>query len=44
MREYGLFEKFYALLRAEVAVALKLADADFLRVGNAIAIPISEVL
>ena len=41
--DVGLLEEFNALRRAKVAVALKLADANFLRVGNSVAIPVAKV-
>ena len=41
--DVGLLEEFYALRRAEVTVALKLADAYFLRVGNAVSVSVAKV-
>ena len=39
-----LFQQFDAFRRSEVSVALELVDADFLRIGNSVAIAVAEIL
>ncbi len=41
--DVGLHHQFNALGRAEVAIALQLVDADLLRIGNAVSVPVSVI-